>query len=117
VDPGLSGCCLSAQRSPAAAKRAARQTQCGHNAALIFRNTRCPERFLTHYLLALALVAIALGACSSTQPRWHKEGVSDFDAANFESECKFQTGLAKIKGEQAEELVRHCMQAKGFRLR
>ncbi|WP_281179894.1 hypothetical protein [Hydrogenophaga flava] len=39
-----------------------------------------------------------------------------FDTANVESECKFQTGLAKIKGDQAEELVRHCMQAKGFRL-
>ena len=56
-------------------------------------------------------------ACSSTRPHWFKEGVSEFDTANFESECKFQTGLAKIKGDQADELVKLCMQGKGFRLR
>lgn len=67
-------------------------------------------------LLCLSAVAM-LGACASTEQRWAKEGVSDFDTANFISECKFQTGLAKIKGDQAEELVKHCMQAKGFRLR
>jgi hypothetical protein len=62
-------------------------------------------------------VLIASAACSSAPRQWHKEGVSDFDVANVESECKFQTGLAKIKGDQAQELVEHCMQAKGFRLR
>jgi hypothetical protein len=70
------------------------------------------------FRLPLALTALfALAACSSAPRQWHKEGVSAFDVANFESECKFQTGLAKIKGDQAEELVHHCMQAKGFRLR
>ncbi len=69
------------------------------------------------YRLPLAIaVLVALAACSSTKRQWQKEGVSAFDTANVESECKFQTGLAKIKGDQAEELVRHCMQAKGFRL-
>ena len=69
-------------------------------------------------LATVALIAlIALAACSSTPRQWHKDGVSDFDVANFESECKFQTGLAKIKGDQAEELVRLCMQGKGFRQR
>jgi hypothetical protein len=65
---------------------------------------------------AIALI-VALAACSSTPLAWHKEGVTAFDTANFESECKFQTGLAKIKGDQAEELVRLCMQGKGFRQR
>ena len=66
----------------------------------------------------LAIVAlVALAACSSTKAQWHKEGVSGFDTANVESECKFQTGLAKIKGDQAEELIQHCMQSKGFRQR
>lgn len=68
--------------------------------------------------LSLAIAAlVALAACSSTRPHWFKEGVSEFDTANFESECKFQTGLAKIKGDQADELVKLCMQGKGFRLR
>ena len=66
-------------------------------------------------LVAAALIALA--ACSSTKPQWQKDGVNAFDTANFESECKFQTGLAKIKGDQAEELIQHCMQAKGFRQR
>ena len=66
----------------------------------------------------LSLIAVAaLTACASTEQRWAKEGVSDFDTANFISECRFQTGLAKIKGDQAEELLKHCMQAKGFRLK
>jgi hypothetical protein len=70
------------------------------------------------YRLPLAIAAlVALAACSTPKRQWHKEGVSDFDIANFESECKFQTGLAKIKGDQAEELVRLCMQGKGFRQR
>ena len=69
------------------------------------------------YRLPLATAAlIAMAACSSTPRQWQKDGVNSFDTANVESECKFQTGLAKIKGDQAEELVRHCMQAKGFRL-
>jgi hypothetical protein len=67
-------------------------------------------------LIATAAL-VALTACSSTPPQWHKEGVNGFDTANFESECKFQTGLAKIKGDQADELIQHCMQAKGFRQR
>lgn len=67
-------------------------------------------------LICLFAVA-ALSACASTEQRWAKDGVSEFDTANFMSECRFQTGLAKIKGDQAEELIKHCMQAKGFRLR
>jgi hypothetical protein len=70
------------------------------------------------FRLSFTLTALAaLAACSSTKPQWFKNGVNEFDTANFESECKFQTGLAKIKGDHAEELVEHCMQAKGFRLR
>lgn len=68
-------------------------------------------------LLPATLALVALAACASSEQHWYKDGVSDFDTANFVSECKFQTGLAKIKGDQAEELLRHCMQAKGFRLR
>ncbi|MCB2016722.1 MAG: hypothetical protein KDF54_04330 [Hydrogenophaga sp.] len=62
------------------------------------------------------LALCALAACASSEQVWQKSGVSDFDTANYLSECRFQTGLAKIKGERAEELVKYCMQAKGFRL-
>ena len=68
-------------------------------------------------LLPALLALLALAACASPEQRWHKDGVSEFDTVNFVSECRFQTGLAKIKGDQAEDLLRHCMQAKGFRLR
>ena len=80
-----------------------------------FPNPVRPEVPLIRFVLAM-LIALALSACSSSQAYWYKADVSEFDTANHESECKFQTGLAKIKGDQAEELVRHCMQAKGFRL-
>lgn len=72
------------------------------------------ESTLLRQPFGIALL-IALTACSSTPAPWQKEGVSAFDTANVESECKFQTGLAKIKGDQADELVRLCMQGKGFR--
>ncbi len=65
--------------------------------------------------LFVTVTLLALTACSSTKAPWQKDGVSDFDTANFESECRFQTGLAKIKGDQAEELVELCMRGKGFR--
>lgn len=71
---------------------------------------------MSRLLLALTVVA-TVAACSSTKPQWFKAGVNEFDTANVESECKFQTGLAKVKSDQAEELVQHCMQAKGFRLK
>jgi hypothetical protein len=66
--------------------------------------------------LAIAAL-VALTACSSNRPQWQKDGVNAFDTANVESECRFQTGLAKIKGDQADELVKLCMQGKGFRQR
>ncbi len=72
---------------------------------------------MTRALFALALAGFLLTACSSPKPYWYKNEVSAFDTANFESECKFQTGLSKVKEEVAEELVKHCMRAKGFRQR
>lgn len=72
---------------------------------------------MTRALFAIAAASLLLGACSSPKPYWFKNEVSAFDTANFESECKFQTGLSKVKEDQAEELVKHCMQAKGFRQR
>lgn len=80
----------------------------------------CPdalETLLTRALFALAAASLLLTACSTSKPYWFKNEVSAFDTANIESECKFQTGLSKVKEDQAEELVKHCMQAKGFRQR
>ena len=75
------------------------------------------EIHLTRALFALAAAGLLLTACSTSKPYWFKNEVSAFDTANIESECKFQTGLSKVKEDQAEELVKHCMQAKGFRQR
>lgn len=72
---------------------------------------------MTRVLLTLATSLLLLTACSSPKLYWHKNEVSVFDTANFESECKFQTGLSKVKEDQVEEMVKHCMQAKGFRQR
>jgi hypothetical protein len=90
----------------------------GHNRPSFHRSVWIPALEVPLFRQPLAIAAlVVLTACSSTPPQWHKEGVNGFDTANFESECKFQTGLAKIKGDQAQELIQHCMQAKGFRQR
>lgn len=65
----------------------------------------------------LALATFTMSGCSSTPREWYKEGIQPDDTQTALSECRYQVGLNKIpKGEQ-EELVKNCMEGKGFRLR
>jgi len=57
-----------------------------------------------------------LSGCAS-DPAWRKPGVSHEDAVSALSECKYQVGLNKVAKSEQNELVKSCMQAKGFRWR
>lgn len=64
------------------------------------------------------LAAITLlAACAAPQPTWRKVGVSADDTLSAHSECKYQIGLNKIPAEKKDEMLKECMQGKGFRWR
>lgn len=64
------------------------------------------------------LIAVAsLAACASTdKPFWAKGNVSADDTYTELSDCRFKVGLSKIKADEQEPMVAHCMRGKGFRL-
>ena len=63
-------------------------------------------------------LAALLSACAAP-PRFDfvKEGASDHEKVNAESECKYQIRLNKTPATEADELKKLCMQGKGFRLK
>lgn len=67
-------------------------------------------------LLAVSAITFITG-CGGPQPTWRKEGISSEGAYSAFSECKYQVGLNKISQEKQKELIRNCMEGKGFRWR
>lgn len=63
-----------------------------------------------------AACCMALMACSSTSKREYvKEGASDFERSSAMAECTYQIRLAKASEDEQEELLRLCMEGKGYR--
>lgn len=62
--------------------------------------------------------ALFLGACA-TPARYDyvKEGASDHQRTDALSECQYQIRLNKTPANEQAELLRLCMQGKGFRLK
>lgn len=59
---------------------------------------------------------VALAACASTSRREYvKEGASDFDRSSAMAECTYQIKLAKASEDEQQELLRLCMEGKGYR--
>jgi hypothetical protein len=69
---------------------------------------------------ALLIIAIASGisACASP-PRYAymKEGASERQRTDSISECNYQIRLNKTPATEQAELLKLCMQGKGFRLK
>jgi hypothetical protein len=64
-------------------------------------------------MILFAMVSILAG-CGSA-PSYHKAGVSAYDAASEVSQCKYEIGINGISQAERKELIKDCMQAKGFR--
>ena len=63
-----------------------------------------------------AACCIMLTACSSAAKREYvKEGASDFERSSAMAECTYQIRLAKASEDEQEELLRLCMEGKGYR--
>ena len=62
--------------------------------------------------------AVLLSACAAP-PKYDyvKEGVSEHEKTNASSECQYQIRLSKAPVIDAGQLLKLCMQGKGFRLR
>lgn len=63
-----------------------------------------------------AACGMTLMACSSASRREYvKEGASDFERSSAIAECTYQIRLAKASEDEQEELLRLCMEGKGYR--
>ena len=68
--------------------------------------------------IVLAFVAVSLVACASTPVfDYVKEGVSQYQKTDALSECQYQVKLNKTAVAEQKELIKLCMQGKGFRLK
>ena len=68
--------------------------------------------------LLIVAVASAISACA-TPARYDyvKEGTSEHQRTDALSECRYQIRLNKTPAAEEAELLKLCMQGKGFRLK
>jgi hypothetical protein len=64
-----------------------------------------------------SLLVCLLVVCAACGPRYayFKDGVSLYDTNSAQSECEYQVRLNKTPAFEQDELIRLCMQGKGFR--
>ncbi|MFD2190296.1 hypothetical protein [Pistricoccus aurantiacus] len=69
-------------------------------------------------IVVLSLTTITLlSACAAPQPSWQKDGVSRHDTTTSRSECLYEIRINDIPQSERQEVLAHCMQGKGFRLK
>ena len=72
--------------------------------------------FHKSFAISVAVAAVFTG-CAAHQPSWQKEGSSAEIAKTAHASCKYHVTMNKIAEEQQKELVRNCMEGKGYRWR
>jgi outer membrane murein-binding lipoprotein Lpp len=69
-------------------------------------------------VMTLASTSIYLLGCAAPQKlEWLKEGASKLNTDTANSECTYQIKLNKTEVSEQSELLKLCMQGKGYRLR
>lgn len=68
------------------------------------------------FSLALAAGPL-LAACAQPHYAWMKDGASNYETTNVQSECEYQIKLNKTSLSERNELIGLCMKGKGYRLR
>lgn len=64
--------------------------------------------------LIVTSLTLTLSGCAST-PAWHKSGVNKYDTQTALSDCRYSVGMNKVDKNEKDQLIRDCMQARGFR--
>jgi hypothetical protein len=68
--------------------------------------------------LLIVAVASAISACATpARYAYVKEGASEHQRTDALSECRYQIRLNKTPATEEAELLKLCMQGKGFRLK
>ena len=68
--------------------------------------------------LLVVAVASAISACATpARYAYVKEGASEHQRTDALSECRYQIRLYKTPATEEAELLKLCMQGKGFRLK
>ena len=84
----------------------------------IFTSTEgAPLKMKTRLLLAAVVVPLMSACAAPARYDYVKEGASNFQRTDALSECQYQIRLNKTPSVQEAELLKLCMQGKGFRLK
>lgn len=68
--------------------------------------------------ISIVISALILSACAApARYDWVKTGATNADKDTAVSECQYQIKLNKTDSTQQSELLKLCMQGKGFRLK
>jgi hypothetical protein len=68
-------------------------------------------------IFSTALVLLLAGCAAPPHYEWVKEGTSKYERESVLSECSYQIKLNKTAGQDQPELMKLCMQGKGYRYR
>lgn len=80
------------------------------------RNFHWEHVLLNGTLITAAVTTLLLAGCAAPPKyEWVKDGASKFDQENALSECSYQIKLNKIAANEQQELLKLCMQGKGYR--
>lgn len=63
--------------------------------------------------------ALILSSCASAPPpkQWVRANTTPYQRSNDLEKCKYQVLMNRVPQNQVQQLVIHCMQAKGYRWR
>ncbi|WP_137896592.1 hypothetical protein [Ramlibacter sp. 2FC] len=70
-----------------------------------------------HRLIVIAAASILSACAGSVRYEYEKEGASEYDRTTALSECRYQIQLNKAPDKQEAELMKLCMQGKGYRVK
>lgn len=67
--------------------------------------------------LIIAMIILTGGCAAPPRYEYVKEGASEYQRVDALSECEYQIKLNKTPANEQADLLRLCMQGKGFRLK
>lgn len=90
-----------------------------YKAPLEISHQLLPSKIEMKKTLLVIAVTFSIFGCATEPARYNyvKEGASDHQRTDALSECNYQIRLNKTPAAEQAELLKLCMQGKGFRLR
>ena len=68
-------------------------------------------------IVLLCITALVTACATPARYEYTKEGASEFQRTDAMSECRYQIRLNKTPATEEAELIKLCMQGKGYRIK